>query len=213
MRRWLTRLLKPARQEARVFRAQPALPPIIDVLSETADVVTDALLEGTRTRQRQQEVERKGTASPPPWPRAEKSGDAPPPTSLSVFPNPQVDPRFRALSLAGSPNERQRLAARLPELRPPHRCLTGRENLVLEWSYWNGLSDADIELKLGGAFLPHVVRNEALRKLAKHVAAKRKPVQEPPRQLPEPWNPTPRISATPALPSCNLPALPNDARR
>lgn len=148
MRRWFTRLLKPAvarkptRQDARVFPAQPALPPVIDVLSETADIVTDALREGARERghQHQQEFEKKGRASPLSLPQAGKSEDTPPPTSLSIFPHQQVDPRFNALSRAGSPNERQHLAARLPELRPPHRCLTGRENLVLEWSYWDGLS-------------------------------------------------------------------------
>lgn len=200
MRRWLRHLLRPARQEARVFCAQPALPPIIDVLSETADIVTDAIREGDRERTRQHRLalERKGIASPPPWPRAEKSGDAPPPASLSVFSVRQVDPRLSALSRAGSPDERQRIAARIPELRPPHRCLTDRENLVLEWTYWDGLRDVEIKQKLGGAFLPHVVRNEALRKLAKHVAAKRQPVQETPRQLPEPYTPRkldPRIAA------------------
>ena len=186
MRSWLTRLLRPTRREARVFRTQSALPPTIDVLSETADVVTDALREGDRerARQRQQELETKGPTSPPPLPRAGKGLDAPPPTSLSVFPDPQVDPRLRALSRAGSPDERQRIAARIPELRPPHRCLTDHENLVLEWTYWDGLRDVEIKQKLGGAFLPHIVRNEALRKLAKHVA-KRRPVRVP-RQVPEP---------------------------
>lgn len=133
----------------------------------------------------QQEFEKKGRASPLSLPQAGKSEDTPPPTSLSVFPHQQVDPRLRALSRAGSPDERRRLGGRFPELRSPHRCLTDRENLVLEWSYWDGLSDANIEQKLGGAFLPHVVCNEALRKLAKHVSAKRKPVQGAPRQIPE----------------------------
>ncbi len=156
MRRWLTRLLRPARRDARVFRAQPALPPIIDVLSETADAVTDAIQEGARerARQRQQEVEKKGPASPLPFaqlPTTVKTS-----ANSAAAQNQEVDPRFRALSRAGSPDERQRIAARIPELRPPHRCLTDRENLVLEWTYWDGLSDADIKQKLGGAFLPHV---------------------------------------------------------
>ena len=134
VRHWLSRLLRPARQEARGFRARPALPPVIDVLSQTADAVTDALQEGTkeRTRQHQHELEKKRTSSPPLLPRTGKGGDAPPPAALSVFPDPQVDPRLSALSRAGSPDERRRIAARIPELRPPHRCLTNRENLVLE---------------------------------------------------------------------------------
>ena len=199
MRHWLTRLLKPAlsrkpaRQEARGFHTQPALPPVTNVLSETADIVTDALREGARerNRQRQQEVETKGLSSPPSSFGATTAADTPPSSSLSIFPDQHVDARVRVLCEASSPQERQRRAARYPELQPPHRYLTEKENLVLQWTYWDGLHDAEIKQKLGHAFVPHIVRNEALRKLAKRLASKREPVRKKPQPVPEPvYNPT-----------------------
>ena len=193
MRRWLTRFLnptkpkKPPRPEARGFSAQHIPLPFMDVLSRTADVITELFREPGR--QHRQDLE---NAPPPP----SATNVVALPASL---PEKGVDTRIRALCEAASPNERRRVAARYPALRPPHRCLSKKENLVLEWTYWDGLHDTEIKEKLGRAFVPHIIRNEALRKLARHLASerqavqnsKRQPVQEAPKRILEPAYNTP----------------------
>lgn len=179
MRRWLSRFLRPARtkqttpSEARVFSAQHIPLPFMDILGETSDVITESFREPGRQHRRDLETQ----AAPPPPPTTHRVAL---PASL---PEKGVDTRIRALCEAASPNERRRIAARYPALRPPHRCLSNRENLVLEWTYWDGLHDTEIKEKLGRAFVPHVIRNEALRKLAKHLEAKRQLVRASERQL------------------------------
>lgn len=84
-------------------------------------------------------------------------------------PDPRHDPRLGDFARAHSAMERLRVSRRYPELKPPHAFLTNRENVVLEWTYWQGRSDEDHATPF---FLTQkelrAVRNRAFRKLNDH---------------------------------------------
>jgi len=54
------------------------------------------------------------------------------------------DTRITALRRLGHPDKRREVAARYPELRPPHECLSEHENDLLELTFWQGRTFAEI---------------------------------------------------------------------
>lgn len=54
------------------------------------------------------------------------------------------DTRITALRRLGHPDKRREVAGRYPELRPPHGCLNERENDLLELTFWQGRTFAEI---------------------------------------------------------------------
>jgi len=133
-------------------------------------ILEEAALEAAR--QHWASIQSDDTPPPLPPPHQDVEATLSLPESPPLPPGRRPDPRLVALCEAGSPEGRRSVAAHYPELRPPHACLTERENAVLEWSYWQGLSDDMVTQRLGGKASSYAVRNRALCKLAKHLASK-----------------------------------------
>lgn len=191
MMRWLERLLhdrrkKPRRPEARVFPAQytPAL--IMDVLAETADVITDTLKARGRQHRQSLQASRAPPSSSQPTADNDTSPIQQPPRSQTISgrqqprPTPTPAPAGGAhskdsailadLKLASTAKQRQEAALKHPELRPPHDALSPRENTLLELVYWQGLTYKNAAMRFG--FSPDWASqgcHKALRKLTYHV--------------------------------------------
>ena len=104
---------------------------------------------------------------------------------LGVAPDLDNDRRLDDFRAARAVSTRQAVAARYPELRPPHTFLQDRENNVLERFYWQG-HDFDSIAEPYGLTRHEVtkIRNDALLKLNYHyrrtqAQAKEVQVEEP----------------------------------
>ena len=82
----------------------------------------------------------------------------------------RTDPRLLELKLASTPRQRREAAWRHPDLRPPHACLTFRDNQILKLAYWQGQTYREIGVQLGfSAGRASQVCARALSKLDAHL--------------------------------------------